>query len=566
MIWETRATKSLPPSPIQMPTALWSVLYSRGFSTAEELQNLYSPSLQNLSDPFSLKDMKSAVERLELALKVNEKVAIYADYDLDGSPGAVLLKCGLEALGFTDICIRQPKRLADGYGIHKHIIDELHEKRVRLIVTVDVGITDVEAIAHANSLGMQVIVTDHHLPKDVLPAAYAIVNPNQKECTSGLGHLSGTGVAFYLVMALKSHLQNTSINLKELLDLFALATITDMVPLVKENRALVKHGLSVLQRTQRPGLAALLAKLGLAGKTFSATDISFKLAPKLNALSRLEEDIFPVDLMLADYKTAESLVDQVLALNQKRKRLQEKVLADAIEKIQFSLAPTKMDEVRTCVGFVFAFSKDYHPGVVSVVANQLIEKYQVPAFVGAIRADGSVVGSARSPSQEVDLQTVLSAVAGHLHKFGGHKLAAGFETHTDKIEPLTAALQSYFAKSRASEASPLRLNYDVEVRLDELTESFMRWYLALEPFGMGFEEPVFLVRGLRVQQIKELKGTHLKLTLHADGYTIDAPWFSAKPDFTLQEGQLIDVLGRPAWNEWQGRRSLQFMITDARPG
>lgn len=562
MQWEGRLPGTdVPPSPQIMPPAIWRLLFHRGAKNTADIQNIFSPSLKDLKDPFLLKDMDKTCERLAFAIENQQQIAVYADYDLDGSPGGVLMKKGLEALGATEVILRQPKRLKDGYGVHKKIIDELKEQKVQLIISVDVGITDNEAIAHANSKNIDFIVTDHHLPKEQLPKAYAIVNPNSGLCDSGLTYLSGTGVAFYVIMALRSALKKTDVNLKDFLDLFAIATITDMVPLVNENRTLVKHGLKVLETTQRPGLQALLQELKLYGKEILSSDIGFKLGPKLNALSRLEEDLFPADVMLADHQTAKDVVHHVMALNDKRRELQEGVYADALDKINFQLANDPSYK------FVSVFSKDYHPGVISVVANKLMDVFKRPVFIGSQRPEGHIIGSARSPLPEVDLQKVLGYSQKHLMKFGGHRLAAGFEISPSQTADFETSLTEYFnSKEGTFDQGDFRIMYDAELSLDELNESFMRWYAGLEPFGVGFEQPVFMIRGLKLKQIKELKPPHLKLILADKHRSIDALWFSAPADHGFQEGKTVDVLGHPAWNEWRGRKSLQWLLSDIRPG
>ncbi len=559
MLWSQSHKGPVPSSPVLMPNSLWQVLYARGFQDKNSIENFYSPKLKDLRDPFSINGMAQAVPRILKAINENEKIAVYADYDLDGSPGGVLLKRGLEQLGAIDVELRQPKRLTDGYGFHKHIIDEFHKDGRTLIVTVDVGITDLEAAKYCKELGIDLIVTDHHLPKDQLPEAIAVVNPNSGICDSGLGHLSGTGVAFYLLMALKTQSEK-DINLKDFLDLFALATITDMVPLVDENRSLIKHGLKVLQNTKWPGLRSLLDQLGFNNKQILSTDIGFRIAPKLNALSRLEEDLFPADILLANADEAESVSKRALSLNDKRKDLQEKVFADALEKINFQFAKGKSKS------FVFVSAEDYHPGVISVVANKIMDKFSCPVFIASQKQAGSYVGSARSPFESINLQDVLGATSEHLEKFGGHKLAAGFEIQSDKIESFKEALDEYFAKTiKQSHSAQDEIQYDAQIDLQDLNEGFMRWYLGMEPFGVGFEDPLFLMSELKIKNIKELKKPHLKLTLESSGQAIEALWFSAPEDYGYQEGQHVDVLGRPSWNEWNGRKRIQWLISNIRP-
>ncbi|MEK6554617.1 MAG: single-stranded-DNA-specific exonuclease RecJ [Bdellovibrionota bacterium] len=566
MEWKSRNEGELPASPVALPQSIWQILYTRGIRTTEDIENHLNPKLKNLSHPFSMDGMKDAVDRLVAAFIANETVAIYGDYDLDGTPGVSLLKSGLESLGYQNVLTDQPLRLKDGYGLHNHKIHTLKEKGTTLIVTVDVGITDVEPIAYAKTLGLDVIITDHHLPKDELPQAFAIVNPNKKECGSGLQFLCGTGVAFYLILALKMEMKAKNLltldfNPKELLDLFAIATVTDMVPLIKENRILVKHGLKELQMTKRPGIRALMQNLKMYGRSLDAYDISFKLAPKLNALSRLEEGLRPLDVFLADEEKAFAITDEILAVNDRRRQYQKTAESEAEEMMNAS--PEK--------DFIWVFSENFHPGVVSLVANGLMNKYGKPAFVGAIRDGGKIIGSARSPDAKINLQNVFGGVSGSLHKFGGHAMAAGFETHLEKAKILGADLKNYFIDNIHSEGimqldpdAAEELLYDAEMNINDFTPQFMNWYDALGPFGMGFKQPLFLMKDLKVKRLQVMKRKKLKyfLTSSQSYSTIEAPWFQ-KP-VEIPEGSQVDILFEPQWNEYMGRRSLQALIKDMR--
>ena len=272
------------------PRPLKELLLNRGFTNDQHVDTFFSPNIQNLKDPFLIMGMDKACERLTQALEKNEKICIYADFDLDGTSGCALLKKALLLLGYQNVMAYQPRRLKDGYGFHAHVVEDLKKQNVDLILTCDVGITAFKACEKANELGVDVIITDHHLPAGELPKALVVVNPNQTGDTSGLGYLSGAGVAFTLMRGLKRVLTDKKLgapeklNLKDLLDCFTIATLTDMVPLVEDNRVLVQMGLKSLAQTTRPGLAALLAALNLSGKTLTSSDVAIRFAPKLNAL------------------------------------------------------------------------------------------------------------------------------------------------------------------------------------------------------------------------------------------------------------------------------------------
>jgi single-stranded-DNA-specific exonuclease len=545
--------------PMTMPQAIWQICASRGYDTPNLIEDLFNPKLQNLSHPFSLDDMTVAVDRAILALKNNEAIGLYADYDLDGSPGLALLLDGLKKLGFEKLYSAQPSRMRDGYGFHKHFVDQFIKNEVRLIITVDVGITDVETVDYANAKNIDVIITDHHLPKDITPKAFAIVNPNKGNEGSGLNHLCGTGVAFYFLLALKMELEKqgllkTPVQMKDLLDLFALATITDMVPLIRENRILVKHGLMQLEHTHRPGLRRLLNELGFAGKKIRSQDVAFRIAPKLNALTRLDEGVTAFSVLNADDKNAKPLVEETLLINQRRVQLQEK--AKAVVEDLLKQADTSQ--------FVFLCSHEFHPGVISLIASDLMNRFQVPAFIGSVIDGERIVGSARSPHQGKHLQSVLEAVSSNLEKFGGHALAAGFEMHADQRAEMTEKLNGYFKNLNqdSEETNTLFSHYDLEISPNEMNDQLIKWLDAMGPYGIQFEAPIFLSSKMEIKKVQTLKGMYLKYTLTKDGYSFEAPWFKGAKSFPV--GAKVDILFDPQMNDFRGQSRVQLLLHDMR--
>lgn len=549
-----------------IPRPIREILSSRGYHTKEQIENLVHPKLKDLAHPFSLHDMSVAVERLVCAYKSKEKILLYGDYDLDGSPGIALLHDGLTRLGFENLSVYQPRRLIEGYGVHAHLIPQFKMQGAKLMVTVDVGITDVKAIDAANELGIDVIVTDHHLPKEILPAALAIINPNKGTCTSQLQHLCGTGVAFYLILALKiemtqKKLLQSDLNLKELLDLFALATVTDMVPLVRENRVLVKHGLQQLANSNRPGLRKLCVELGLHGKKLSSQDVAFRLAPKLNALTRLDEGVRALDVLMASEEEANQLVQETLLVNQKRRQYQDE--AKAISSRLMTENPSD--------SFVWIYSHEFHPGVISLIASDIMDQRGVPVFVGALNGEGQVVGSARAPNKNYNLLNSLNATSEVLSRFGGHQLAAGFELNVMNTEKFCELLCKFyqqddananFAETKNAVADAERL---IEISIAELDDNFMNWFENLGPFGVGFEAPKLLFKNVKVKSLRKLKGNFLKYVLEdSAGLTLAAPWFS-KGKKSYAEDTFVDVVFEPQWNDFNGRRSIQALIEDMNP-
>ena len=546
----------------RLPTALERVLLARGFNTPELVDRLMNPSLKDLRDPFSILNMERAVERLLTAWHSQEAFAIYADFDLDGTSGLALLSAGLWDLGFKKAKPFQPLRLADGYGFHSSAVEKLAGEGIKLIVTIDVGITGFEACKRAQELGVDVIVTDHHLPLATLPSAYTIINPNQADDRSGLGHLSGAGVALYLYFALRKRLRELSLlspqvrDPKELLDCFTIGTLTDMVPLVQENRALVKHGLMQLAQTRRPALKSLLDVVGLAGKKLRSEDVGFSIAPKLNALSRLEEGLLPFDILCeTDVERAGVLAKELVLTNERRRSLQE--FAEKNGRL--------MHEVSQPV--LWIWSQDFHKGVVGLVATKLAQEFSVPAFVGALGADGVITGSARLPvGHQGNLVEMMSKASELLKQFGGHAQAAGFKVSLDHAEALRNRLST--AALAADDLPSTELTWDVDVESSELNLNLVEALDHLEPFGQAFPVPRFRLRAARLESVRALKGgQHLKLEISRPQGSLGAIYFNAP--LTLAEklgpGSVCEIIGEIQSNEFRGQVSPQLRVALLRP-
>lgn len=546
------------------PRPLKGFLSSRGFQDDESLKSFLNENLQSLKNPFLIHGMQLACERLQSAFIQQEKICIYADFDLDGTSGCALLKKGFDDLGFLHLVPFQPKRLKDGYGFHSSIVEDMHSQGVSLIITCDVGITAQKACARAKELGIDVIITDHHLPSGDLPEALVIINPNQECDTSGLGYLSGAGVAFTLMRALKRHFtdlnlgNHKSLNLKELLDCFTIATLTDMVPLVGDNRVLIQVGLKALAETKRPGLSALMSALGLSGKDLTSSDVAIRFAPKLNALSRLEGELLPLDLFLmTDFEKAQSVITQVLSQNQERVNLQAETLKEALKIIE----DQKHQSCHVVVSDLF------HRGIIGLIATSLSQQTQKPCFVASLdKEEKKLVGSCRRPDGlEISLVEALESVSTNLLRFGGHSQAAGFEADQEKIESLSLGLQSYFdnLEKKVSE-----VEFDSEIEWSEISWDLVKSLNQLEPFGVGFEAPLFHLKNVDLKSFKTLKGGHLKfeVTRPHSNQTLSCLLFSPSPRQVevIQHRGNLDLIFQVQVNEWKGRESIQLLIEDVR--
>ncbi len=567
-IWKSREVESLEASSIlggKLPAIITRLLAARGIAQDKEVEKLLYPKLVDLKDPLTMKGMSQALERLGKAFLQKEKICIYADFDLDGTSGLALLKTGLLALGFQDVLHYQPKRLAEGYGFHAQAVEELKEQGVSLIITVDVGITAHAAIDKANQLGVDVILTDHHLPADAgIPAAYVVVNPNQGDCPSGLGYLCGAGVAFYLLRGLKRYfhehpdLPESNWDLKEVLDYFTIGTLTDMVPLVDDNRVLVKHGLVRLAETSRAGLKALLLELDLCDRPLTSQDVAIRFAPKLNALSRMESGILPIDIfLLEDHSKAREMVSQVMKNNSTRVQLQ----GDAEAQAQDLLKDWKYQD------FVFVASKDFHRGVLGLIATKLTQVYNKPAFVGSIGDDGMIVGSARLPQgQEACLVEAMSSSQSILSRYGGHSAAAGFEISQTKVETFLSNLNAHFSEIR-EKPKPIELYFDAEASVGDINVNLMKWHDFVGPFGVGFNIPLLHFDRVQVLSKRELKGGHLRLKLasHDGHHSVEALLFTPTPrqvEAITSIPGFYSILGELQWNYFAGQKTIQVLVKD----
>ncbi|WP_413568093.1 single-stranded-DNA-specific exonuclease RecJ [Bdellovibrio sp. HCB117] len=548
----------------QWPPLIGKILAARGFAASPEVEKLLFPKLADLKDPLLLKGMSQALERLGRAYLNKEKICIYADFDLDGTSGLALLKTGMVALGFPEVLHYQPKRLSEGYGFHVAAVEELHNQGVSVIITVDVGITAHAAVNRAKELGVDVILTDHHLPADTIPNAYVVVNPNQGDCPSEMGYLCGAGVAFYLLRGLKRYFQDheqlpkNNWDLKEVLDYFTIGTLTDMVPLVDDNRVLVKHGLMKLAETKKAGLRALLEELDLVDRPLTSQDVAIRFAPKLNALSRMESGVLPIDIfLLDDAAKARNMVREVMKNNSTRVQLQN----DAEIEAQALLKEWPHQD------FVFVASKTFHRGVVGLIATKLTQVYNKPAFVGSVGDDGMIVGSARLPQgQEACLVEAMSSAQDFLSRFGGHSAAAGFEIAETRVAHFIEKLSGHFSDLR-EKPKPLEIFYDVEAKLSEVGAPLMKWYDFVGPFGTGFAIPLIHFSNIQILSKRELKGGHLRLRIaDPDGRSSsEALLFTPTPrqlDTLQNVPGFYHILGELQWNYYAGQKTVQILIRD----
>ena len=559
---------------VGVPAPVGRVLWARGYRETLSAQRFLEPRLDQLPDPFGLKGIEAAVARLQRALATGEKICVYGDYDVDGVTSTALLVSVLRRLGGS-VDFYVPQRLVEGYGLNVQALEKLAARGTRLVVSADCGVTAVAEVDAAARLGLDVVVIDHHTASQDLPRAVAILNPHQPGCTFPGRELAAVGVAFHLLLALRKRLREQGWfsaarpepNLREQLDLVALGTIADVVPLTGPNRVLVHFGLRELARGARAGVLALKSVAQLAGEV-SAGDVGFRLGPRINAAGRLDDASVGVRLLLTeDLREARSLADQLDKANTERQELQARIASEAIEMA----AKLGTPEQRRCL---VVSSPGWHAGVVGIVASRLVEKFHRPALV--LAEDGTTAkGSGRSV-EGFHLYDALARCGRFLTRFGGHKHAAGMQLPTSGIGEFADAIETEArAKLDPALLSP-RLRIDAELQPAEIGLRLAEQVRRLAPFGAGNPEPVFVCSELTASEVRLLpdkKGVgpgHLKLRLsetsgnivaETDAAAFDAIGFSLG-GMTLPIGARLDAAFQLAVDEWNGSARLQLKLKD----
>lgn len=534
------------------------LLSVRGISTLREMKQFLTPSLSDMEDPFRLKGMTAAVDRLAKARQRGETVCIHGDYDVDGITSVALLMTFLQAVGCPAVYVI-PLRLEEGYGLSTDGVDEAVRLGATVLITVDCGITSVKEADYCRRKGIDLIITDHHTPGEILPDALAVINPLQPGCTATFRQLAGVGLAFKLAIALRSRLRSEGLfangsepNLREYLDLAALGTIADLVPLRGENRIIAAFGLKELTVGERTGIRAL-KKAALVTDPVGSGDVGFRLAPRLNAAGRLDDAKRGVELLLtSDEEEAAVIAAELDAANRERQEIEKEILAEAL-----SMAQSPEMAGRTSI--VMA-SDSWHPGVIGIVASRVVEAFHRPVILIALQ-DGIGKGSGRSiPS--LHLYDAIAACAEHLLKFGGHRQAAGLTVVEETLAAFIDRFDAFVAGQLTEEDLTPVLLIDAELAPEEITPGLVELTASLRPFGMGNPEPLFMLRGARVLQSRVLKEAHLKLRLEAGGRMFDAIGFGMAAK-AIDSG-VVDVAFVPELNVWNGRESLQLRLKDIR--
>ena len=533
-----------------------ALLSARGLDDPQKAAQFLSCGPERSHDPFLLKDMDRAVERIRAAIVGGERVCVYGDYDVDGITATCLLT---EALAWQggDVVSYIPDRTEEGYGLNPGAVARLAGQGVKLIVTVDCGITAVDEVEFARSLGVDVVITDHHHCKDRLPAAAAVVDPRREDCAYPFPELAGVGVALKAAQALVPPEQREGV-FRRFGELAAIGTVADVMRLTDENRALVRQGLELLANTRRPGLRALLREAGLdPGAAPTAVTIGYGLAPRINAAGRMEQAMVALELLLTrDEERGEALAHTLCRLNRERQ---------AIELAIYEQCVALLDAQPPAPAIVLA-GEGWHQGVVGIVASRLTERYACPAFMICLE-HGQGKGSCRSFGG-FNLFAALDRCAPLLDGYGGHEMAAGFTIREENI-PAFRDEVCRLVDLRTGGA-PMEAAIDVDAEIDhcgQLTALQVESLSDLEPFGTGNPKPVFLLRGVCVLSCCDVGGgRHLKMKLRRDGVVLDAIFFSANTAACgVSAGDRLDVVFTPQINEFRGSRTVQLQICDLRP-
>ena len=524
------------------------LLFSRGIKDEDSLTRFLAPSLDDLHDPYLLHDMDKAVNRIRRAIEQGEFILVYGDYDADGMTSASILKETLEQLG-AECLVYLPNRFTDGYGpnasVYKYFIEQ---QGISLIVTVDNGVAGHEAIDLAQSMGVDVIVTDHHSMPEVLPDAYAIVHPEHPEADYPFKHLAGCGVAFKLACALLEEVQ------VELLDLVAIGTIADMVSLTDENRIMVQYGLEVLRNTQRLGLQELFEIAGISSSNLTEETVGFQLAPRLNALGRLDDPNPAIELLTGfDDEEVREIALMIQEKNEERKEIVQAIYEEAKSLVD----PNKSVQVLAKEG--------WNPGVLGIVAGRLLEELGQTVIVLNIE-DGRAKGSARS-IEAVDIFEALNPHRELFIAFGGHAGAAGMTLEAEQLDTLSEILENYVKDKGIDAKGKNTLYLDEELDLESLSLETVKSFERLAPFGMDNQKPVFYIRDFQVENARSMGAgdSHLKLKISKGNANFEVVAFGQGEKATeFAQTKQLELAVTLSVNQWNGQTTLQLMMVDAR--
>ena len=536
------------------------ILINRGITDLETARRFLNPSLHDLHSPFLMKDMKEGVARLIRAVQGGEKVAIYGDYDADGITSLAILYRFLREI-HESVMYYIPDRVDEGYSLNRKAIDRLKAQDVRLIVTVDCGVSDREEIEYARTQGIDTIVLDHHEVPASLPAAAAVINPNRGDCPFPFKHLAGVGIVFNFLIALRGALRNIGFwaqrpypNLKDYLDLVALGTIGDLSPLVDENRIFARIGLELLNEDRRVGLKALRDTAGLGNTVIDSGVASFALIPRINAAGRVGTPDDAVRLLLTeDPVEAQRIASRLDACNRERQRLEKTIFDEIMARID------SMGDAKEKGALVLA-SPEWHPGVIGIVASRVVDRFYRPTILISLK-DGIGKGSGRSIA-EFNLYEGLKLCDPLLISYGGHRYAAGISVKEGDIEKLSEVLGDIVKEGLVVQELVQETCIDAQCSLSRITHDLVSQFDRLAPFGIRNPEPIICSRNVQVSYPTVVGNRHLKMRVYGDGVSCSSIWFN-RGDYAQDiEGVRLDIAFTPQINTWNGTSNIQLKVRD----
>lgn len=534
-----------------LPSHIINILLNREIKNVQQIKSFLSDNLLKLHNPFLMKGMDIAVNRIIKNIKSSKPIAVVGDYDLDGISAVSLLKIGIEKLG-GKVISHIPNRQFEGHGIPKEFLIKSIKKGADLYITCDFGISELDIVKETNSYGLDCIITDHHIPGEILPPAYSILNPNQKKCNYPFKHLSGSGVAFKLVTGIEKKLNGSNRLIEKIIDITAIGTGADQVPLIGENRLLVKYGFQKLRKKSRSGLK-LLSKLIRYDnlERINVSSFNYKISPFLNAAGRIEDANIVVDFLTTENSfQLEPIVKKLIQINKKRQNIQSNSIQEAIEMVSYDDMNKKI---------IILEKESWHPGVIGIIATNVKNKFNKPSIIITFDENGNGNGSARS-IKGINIYKLLSQFTKHFETFGGHFFAAGFTLRKENFRAFKDCIDQYLSKTKLM-ISKESLVLDGKLQLDEINYQFIKSIEHLAPFGASNPKPRFSLEKLNIlgNPIIIGKNSILRFKVKKNNKTMDVVAFGKTNEYKkLILGKLIDIAGYPEFNLWKGKKTIQF--------
>ncbi|MGC8846436.1 MAG: single-stranded-DNA-specific exonuclease RecJ [Candidatus Hydrogenedens sp.] len=537
---------------LEIPPIIAHLLINRGIDTRDKVEDFFRPSIKQIVSPFSLRGMDSAVERIMEAKNKGEKIWVFGDYDVDGIAGTALLTRGLKRFGIQNVYPLLPERLSDGYGLTPEIVEKAYSESVRLIITVDNGISTIPASLRAMELGIDLIITDHHIPCEELPVAKSIINPRLEESTHPSANLCGAGVAFKLALALNGSPND--------LDLVALATIADVMPLTGENRTLVSLGLKHLSKYKRIGLRALAEMSNISLDDMDVEKISYGLAPRINAAGRLDNAFKSLELLLCenDDRVLE-LSQELIKANEERKNIENEILNDAISEIESYIEKDAPVIVLT--------RRNWHQGIIGLVASRLAHRYSVPVALITVDEKGIAKGSIRSV-YGIDIIQILNQCKHILEQYGGHRLAAGFTLYEENIPHFRELIKDLLTQEKSKEKKTVTLDIDCVVNFSQIDSSLLQWLQRFEPTGYGNPPPLFCTTNVEIipHTVQIFKDLNVRMAMKQDSRLFyGMGYYLAERFFKETNTKKVDVVYTPKISTSKIYGGCKLQIKDFKP-